>query len=486
MPEFDLVVRNGTIATAADIFTADIGVKDGRIVTLGTRLDAGAREIDVAGRIVTPGGIDSHCHIEQKSSTGVMTADDFFTGTRSAACGGTTTIIPFAAQHRGMSMREVVKEYHACAGPKAAVDYAFHLILTDPTPQVLGQELPALIRDGYTSFKIYTTYDALKLNDRQILDVLAVARRESAFVMVHAENHEIITWLSERLLSTGHTAPKFHAMAHVKVAESEATHRVISLAELLDVPMLIVHVSAAEAIEQIRWARGRGLKIFGETCPQYLFLTEDDMDRDGFEGAKYMCSPPPRDKANQEIVWQGLQSGTFQVFSSDHAPYRFNDPEGKLKHGPHAHFKKVPNGVPGLEVRMPLLFSEGVGKGRIELTHFVALTATNAAKLYGLYPQKGTIAVGSDADLVIWDQDKEVTITQSIMHDAMDYTPYEGRTVKGWPIMTLLRGETVCEDGKFTGARGNGRFLRCNISPAAKPLGRAVSRFDAINGRLIG
>ena len=486
MPEFDLVVHNGTIATAADIFTADIGVKDGRIVMLGTRLGSGTREIDAAGRIITPGGIDSHCHIEQKSSTGVMTADDFFTGTRSAACGGTTTIIPFAAQHRGMSMREVVKEYHACAGPKAAVDYAFHLILTDPTPQVLGQELPALIHDGYTSFKIYTTYDALKLDDRQILDVLAVARRESAFVMVHAENHEIITWLSERLLSTGHTAPKFHAMAHVRTAESEATHRVISLAELLDVPMLIVHVSAAEAIEQIRWARSRGLKIYGETCPQYLFLTEDDMDRDGFEGAKYMCSPPPRNKANQEIVWQGLQNGIFQVFSSDHAPYRFNDPEGKLKHGPHAHFKKVPNGVPGLEVRMPLLFSEGVGKGRIELTHFVALTATNAAKLYGLYPQKGTIAVGSDADLVIWDQDKEVTITQSIMHDAMDYTPYEGRTVKGWPIMTLLRGETVCENGQFVGARGNGRFLKCNISPAAKPLGRSVSRFDAINGRLNG
>jgi dihydropyrimidinase len=484
MPDFDLVVRKAQVATAADIFTADIGVRDGRIEALGAHLGAGRQEIDAAGRIVTPGGIDSHCHIEQKSSTGVMTADDFFTGTRSAACGGTTTIIPFAAQHRGMSMRQVVKDYHACAAPKAAVDYAFHLILTDPTEQVLGQELPALIKDGYTSFKIYMTYDALKLDDRQILDVLAVARRESALVMVHAENHEIIGWLSERLISSAHTAPKFHAMAHVKTAEREATHRAIALAELVDVPMLIVHVSSSEAIEQIRWAQNRGLKIYGETCPQYLFLTEDDLDQPGFEGAKYMCSPPPRDKRNQEAVWAGLSSGAFQVFSSDHAAYRFNDPEGKLKHGPHAHFKKVPNGVPGIEVRMPLLFSEGVGKGRMDLTQFVALTATNAAKLYGLYPRKGTIAIGSDADLVIWDAEKEVVIRQGILHDAMDYTPYEGQTVKGWPATTLLRGEAVWDNGAFLGAAGKGRFLPCETSAAARPLGRRVSKFDPVSAKL--
>jgi len=252
--EYDLTIRNGTVATAADIFQADIGIKDGRIVALGAKLGAGAREIDATGRIVTPGGVDSHCHIEQKSSTGVMTADDFFTGTRSAACGGTTTIIPFAAQHRGMSLRDVVRDYHECAGPKAAVDYAFHLIVSDPTDQVLGQELPALIADGYTSFKIYTTYDALKLNDRQILDVLAVARREGALVMVHAENSDVIAWLSEKLTNAGHTAPRFHAMAHSRTAESEATHRAIALAELVDVPMLIVHVSAAEAMNEIRTA----------------------------------------------------------------------------------------------------------------------------------------------------------------------------------------------------------------------------------------
>lgn len=486
MADFDLVIRGGTIGTASEVYRADVGVKGGRIAAVGVELGRGSREIDAKGRLVLPGGIDSHCHIEQKSSLGVMTADDFFTGTRSAACGGTTTIIPFAAQHRGMSILQVVKDYHECAGPKAAVDYAFHLIISDPTEQVLCHELPSLIRDGYTSFKIYMTYDALKLDDRQALEVLSVARREGALVMVHAENHDMIAWLTAKLLSAGHSAPKFHAIAHVKTAEREATHRVITLAELVDVPLLIVHVSGPEAIEQIRWARSRGLKVYGETCPQYLFLTADDLDRPGFEGAKYMCSPPPRDQSSQEAVWRGLQSGVFQVFSSDHAGYCYDDPEGKMKFGNNAPFKKVPNGVPGLEVRLPLLFSEGVNKGRLELTDFVALSATNAAKLYGLHPRKGTIAVGADADLAIWDPDKEVTISQAMLHDAMDYTPYEGWVVKGWPVMTLLRGESVYENGEFTGERGKGCFLKCDCSPSARPLGRAVTCFDPVTGRLAG
>src|SRR3989440_2785572 len=484
MAEYDLVVRNGMVATAADVFRADIGVTDGRITTIGARLGRGRREIDAQAKIVTPGGVDSHCHIAQRSSAGVMTADDFFTATRSAACGGTTTVIPFAAQHRGMSLRQVVKDYHACAESKAAVDYAFHLIISDPTEQVTGQELPALIKDGYTSFKIYTTYDLLKLDDRQILEVLTVARREGALVMVHAENHDVIAWLSERLLGAGHSAPRFHAVAHAPIAEREATSRAISLAELVDVPILIVHVSSREAMEQIRSAKARGLKVYGETCPQYLFLTADDLDRPGFEGAKYMCSPPPRDKANQEMIWRGIETGVFEVFSSDHAGYRFDDPEGKMKHGRNAPFKKVANGVPGLEVRTALLFSEGVGKGRIDLPRFVALTASNAAKLYGIYPRKGTIAVGSDADLAIWDADKEVTIRQSTLHDAMDYTPYEGTTIKGWPVTTLLRGEVVAQEGEFVGAAGNGCFLKCDISPATAPLGRRTIGFDPETGSL--
>ena len=478
MSEYDLVVRNGTVATAADVFRADIGVTAGRIATIGAKLPRGRREIDAQGKIVTPGGVDSHCHIAQRSSLGVMTADDFFTATRSAACGGTTTVIPFAAQYRGMSLRQVVKDYHASAEGKAAVDYAFHLIISDPTEQVTGQELPALIKDGYTSFKIYMTYDLLKLDDRQILEVLTVARRERALVMVHAENHDVISWLSEKLLTAGHSAPRFHAVAHAPIAEREATSRAISLAELMDVPILIVHVSAREAMEQIRLAQDRGLKVYAETCPQYLFLTADDLDRPGFEGAKYMCSPPPRDKANQEVIWRGIETGVFEVFSSDHAPYRYDDSEGKMKHGHNAPFKKVANGVPGLEVRTPLLFSEGVGKGRIDLPKFVAVTASNAAKLYGLYPRKGTIAVGADADLAIWDPDKRVTITQSMLHDAMDYTPYEGKQIKGWPAITLSRGEPVAEGGEFVAKAGRGQFLKCDISPASKPLGRSAIGFE--------
>src|SRR5258708_3886375 len=456
MAEFDLVIRSGTVATAADVFSADVGVSGGRISALGASLGQGREEIDARGQLVLPGGIDSHVHIAQVSSIGIPTADDFLSGSRSAAAGGTTTLIPFAAQHRGQSLRKVVEDYHRQADGKAIIDYAFHLIISDPTPDVLGQELPALIRDGYTSFKIYLTYDMLKLSDRETLEVLSRARREGALVMVHAENHDVIAFLTERLLAAGQPAPQFHATAHAALAEREATHRAISLAELIDVPVLIVHVSGREAIDQIAWARNRGLKIYAETCPQYLFLTEDDLDQPGIEGARCMCSPPPRDKANQEFVWRGLETGVFDVFSSDHAPYRM-DATGKLHAGPNPTFKKIGNGVPGIEGRLPLLFSEGVRAGRMDLTRFVALASTTAAKLYGLYPRKGTIAIGSDADIAIWDPELPVTIRQENMHDAMDYTPYEGRKVTGWPVTTISRGEVVWRDGAVTGAAGRGR-----------------------------
>ena len=339
MDRFDLVIRGGTVATAADTFPADVGIRDGKIAALAQGLDGGREEIDASGRLVLPGGIDSHCHIEQWSASGLLCADDFYSGSVSAAFGGTTTIIPFAAQHRGQSLREVVEAYHGCADPKAVIDYAFHLIVSDPTRQVLGQELPALIEDGYSSFKVYMTYDLLKLDDYQMLDVLSLARREGAMTMVHAENHDMIRWLTDRLLDGGHRAPKYHAVSHARVAESEATSRAIDLARLIDVPMLIVHVSGAEAAAAIRRAQDLGLRIYGETCPQYLFLTAADLDRDGMEGAKFCCSPPPRDAANQEHVWRGLANGTFQVFSSDHAPYRF-DATGKLAGGPDASFKQ--------------------------------------------------------------------------------------------------------------------------------------------------
>nr|MCH9672282.1 dihydropyrimidinase [Gammaproteobacteria bacterium] len=357
--EFDLVIRNGQVVTVGDVSHCDVGITAGKISALGQGLPPGRRDIDATGKLVLPGGIESHCHVEQRSASGIMTADDFYSASVSAAHGGTTTMIPFAAQHRGQSLRQVVEDYHAAAGPKAVIDYAFHLIVSDPTEQVLGQELPALIRDGYTSFKVYTTYDLLKLDDYAVLNVLALARREGAMVMVHAENHDVIRWLSERLLEGGHREPKYHAVAHARLAEGEATNRVISLAELLDVPLLVVHVSSEEAMTAIRDAQDRGLRIFGETCPQYLFLTAEDLDRPGTDGTMFCCSPPPRDAEAQEAIWRGLCNGTFQVFSSDHAPYR-HDASGKLSQGPNPSFKEVANGVPGIEARLPLLFSEGV------------------------------------------------------------------------------------------------------------------------------
>ncbi|MFO0995168.1 MAG: dihydropyrimidinase [Alphaproteobacteria bacterium] len=481
MPPFDLVIRGGEVVTASERFRADIGIKGGRIAALGEELAKGADEIDARGKLVMPGGIDAHCHIEQKSSVGLMTADDFFTGTRSAACGGTTTVIPFAAQHRGMSLRAVVKEAMENASAKATIDYALHMIVSDPTEQVLGQELPALIRDGITSFKIYMTYDMLKLDDKQILDVMAVARREGGFVMVHAENWEAITWLSQKLLDYGHSAPKFHAVSRPMAVEREATHRAIMLSELVDVPILIVHVSGAEAIEQIRWAQSKGLKIYAETCTQYLALAAEDLDQPGLEGARHMCSPPPRERSNQPAVWNGLKTGVFQVLSSDHAPFRY-DSSGKLAGGPKTNFKKIANGVPGLEVRLPILFSEGVGKGRIDIHQFVAVSSTNPARLYGLAPRKGSIAVGGDADIAIWDPNKEVTISQDILHDNMDYTPYAGIKVTGWPVITLSRGEVVCRDMEFLGKKGRGQYLPRELSPMAQPLGRLPTGFDPHTG----
>ncbi len=481
MSNFDLVIRNGTVATAADTFQADVGVKDGRIVALGENLDqngnGGAQVIDAAGKLVLPGGVEGHCHIEQISSSGVMTADDFYSGTVSAVFGGTTTVIPFAAQQKGDSLRQTVEAYHACAGPKAVIDYGFHLIISDPSEQVIGQELPALIKDGYTSFKVYMTYDDLRLDDYQMLDVLSAARREGAMVMVHAENHDMIRWLSQKLLDGGHWQPQYHAVSHSRAGEGEAAHRAIAMSRLMDQPILVVHVSSEEAMDEIRLAQDKGLKIFAETCPQYLFLTAQDLQRDGMDGAMFCCSPPPRDANDQAAMWRGLANGTFSVFSSDHAPYRFDD-SGKLQAGPQPTFKQIANGVPGIELRLPLLFSEGVGKGRIDLNRFVALTATNVAKLYGLHPQKGTIAVGSDADIAIWDPDLEQTIEHAMLHDDVGYTPYTGIKLKGWPTTVLSRGKVVVSDNTLHAERGDGRFLPRACSEAAEPLNRLEPEMD--------
>jgi dihydropyrimidinase len=467
---FDTIIRGGTVATEADTFACDIGIRGEKIVALGDDLGEAAEIVDATGRLVLPGGIDSHVHVAQPSAPGIVMADDFESGTRAAAFGGNTMILPFALQERGQSLRQVVKDYHAKANGRCFVDVSFHLIISDASETVLGQELPALVHDGYTSFKVFMTYEGLALSDLEMLNVMAVARETGALVMVHAENYDAIRFLTDRLERAGKTAPHFHATSRPIPVEREATHRAISLAEIVDVPVMIVHVSSREAMEEIRRAQQKGLKVYGETCPQYLVLTAKDLEGLNMEGAKYVCSPPPRDAESQLACWEGLQQKVFSLFSSDHCPFRYDDPHGKLAPRGRTSFRWVPNGIPGVETRLPILFSEGVKAGRISLNEFVALTATNHAKTYGLYPRKGTIAIGSDADLAIWDTERRTTITQTLMHHGTDYTPYEGFTVTGWPVSTMVRGRFVVRDGALVGAKA-GRYVSRERSPLAVPRG---------------
>ena len=463
MSTFDCVIRNGTVVTGGDATRCDIAIVDGRIAAIAQSLGGAQQEIDASALLVLPGGIDGHVHLEQPMPGGMQLADDFYTGTVSAASGGTTTVVCFAGQEVGRSLGAVMQEYRARAAGRAIIDYGFHPIICDPSEELLMRELPALIREGYPSFKVFMTYDNLKLSDRQILEALTVAKREKALVLFHAENSDITGWLTDQLEAAGHTAPKYHAASRPMAAEREATHRAITLAEIVGVSILVVHVSGADAAEQIRWARARGLPVYAETCPQYLFLSTDDLDTADYAGAKYVCSPPPREKANQQAIWKALAEGVFDIFSSDHSPFRYDDPRGKKLGGKEHPFRSIPNGIPGIAARLPLLFSEGVAQGRISLQQFVALTTTNPAKLFGLYPRKGTIAVGSDADLVLWDSNKEVTITNSLMHHNADYTPYEGVRVTGWPVTTISRGTVIWERGTLRGRPSHGQFIRRNL-----------------------
>jgi dihydropyrimidinase len=459
MTGFEMIIRDGTVVTGAEAVRCDIGIREGRIIALGEDLGVADRVIDANGRIVMPGGIDSHVHIAQPSAPGIVMADDFESGTRSAAFGGNTTVLSFCMQQKGQSLRSAVTDYHAKAERQCYTDYGFHLVIADPTPQVLGQELPALILDGFPSFKVFMTYEGLALTDEQILKVMTVARETNALVMVHAENYDIIRFLTDSFEREGKTAPHFHASSRPIPAEREATHRALTLAEIMGVPVVIVHVSNGEALEEIKRARLRGVKVMAETCPQYLVLTAKDLEGLNMEGAKYVCSPPPRDEASQKACWDGLIRGDFDFFSSDHCPFRYDDEKGKLNPKGRTSFRWVPNGIPGVETRLPILFSEGVMKKRISLPQFAALTATNHAKAYGLYPRKGAIAIGADADLVVWDPSITRKIRHADLHDGSDYTPYEGIEVTGWPVTTILRGEVIVENGKLAAGKGVGGFI---------------------------
>ncbi|UVF18146.1 dihydropyrimidinase [Microvirga terrae] len=476
MTEYDLVIKGGRVASTEGVAAMDVAIQDGLIAALGRELQ-GRSTIDAAGKLLLPGGVDAHCHIEQLSGGGLMNADTFESATRSAAFGGTTTVISFAAQHRGDRLGDVVENYARLAAAGAVIDYAFHLWISDPTPETLEQDLPRLIEAGHRSIKIFMTYDRVRLLDEQILDVMMVARKYGAMICAHAENHGMIKWMADRLVARGYVAPKYHGVSHPRVCEIEAFERLIRFSQLLDQPIMLFHVSTAEGAAVIRRARGEGIKVFAETCPQYLFLTAQDLDRPGLEGAKWMCSPPPRATSDQEALWRGLELGDLQVVSSDHAPYRF-DESGKLAAGANPDFKQIANGLPGLETRLPLLFDAMVSQGRSSLEKFVELTATAPAKIYGLHPRKGAIAVGADADVVVWDPDREVVLTDDGLHDNVGYNPFAGRRLKGWPETVLRRGDTILADGTLKAAPGSGRLQLRGCAPSMRPTGRLSPEFD--------
>lgn len=480
-PVYDLVIRGGAIAGPSGPVSADVAVNGERIAAIGEGLARGAREIDATGKLVLPGGVDAHAHIEQVSSNGLLNADTFESATASAAFGGTTTVMCFAAQHRGMDLRAVVEDYAVLARRGAMIDYAFHMIVANPDQKTLEADLPALIGEGHASIKVFMTYDLTRIDDEALLDILLAARGNGALVCVHAENHGMISWMVKRLLAKGYTAPRYHAISHPRLSEAEAVTRLVAAAELLDQPVMIFHVSSEQGAAVIREARGRGVKVFSETCPQYLFLTRHDLDKPGLDGAKWMCSPPPREASDQDALWRAMALGDIQVVSSDHAPYAF-DKTGKLSAGPTSNFKQIANGLPGLETRLPLLFDALVSKGRPEfegrgLAAFVELTATAPASIYNLRG-KGAIQIGYDADIAIWDPRKTVMLSDGMLHDRTGFTPFAGRAVEGWPVHVMVRGRDVVSDGALVARPGEGRWLRRIGGWAARPTGRLVEETD--------
>src|SRR5918996_1624121 len=447
-----ILIKGGTIVTATDQYVGDVLVEDDRITTIGVSLDIPAdRAIDATGRYVLPGGIDCHTHLDMPFG-GTMSADDFESGTTAAAFGGTTSIVDFAIQYRGQTLHHAWETWMKKAEGRAVIDYGFHLIMADLTDQI-ECEMDALVREGVTSFKLFMAYRGVfMLDDGSIFKALLRTARNGGTICMHAENGDVIDVLVQRALAEGKTAPKYHALTRPARAEAEATHRAIALAEIADVPIYIVHLSSAEALEMVTEARDRGLLAFAETCPQYLFLSYDNYEEPGFEGAKYVMSPPLRPKETQDRLWRGLAKNDLQVISTDHCPFCMKE-QKTLGSGD---FSKIPNGAPGIETRMSLVYDGGVKTGRISLSRFVELTSTSPAKIFGLFPRKGTIAPGSDADVVVFDPNKKQTLSVKTLHMKVDYNPYEGRQITGATDTVLSRGRLVVESGKFVGRPGSG------------------------------
>lgn len=451
------LIKNGRIVTAVDDYFADILVEDEVITLIGKQLDLPAdRVIDAKDRLVIPGGIDAHTHMDMPFG-GTTSADDFETGTRAAAYGGTTTIIDFAIQNKGRSIIEALDTWHEKAAGKTAIDYGFHMIVTD-LPHDRLKEVKRLIHDeGVTSFKLFMAYPGVLLvDDATIFRAMSFAGENGGLICMHAENGVVINEIVQKALAEGKTAPKYHALTRPTKAEAEGTHRAIALAEMANSPVYIVHLSCYDALKKVKEARDEGIPAFAETCPQYLFLDHSYYEHDGFEGAKYVMTPPLREKWNQEELWTGLRMNDLQTISTDHCPFCFSE-QKELGKGD---FSKIPNGGPGVENRMSLVYNGGVVAGRITVNRFVELTSTSPAKIFGLFPKKGTIAVGSDADIVIFNPNKKMTIGVATHHMNVDYNCYEGLQVQGVPETVLSRGKLIVENEQYVGKKGDGKFIK--------------------------
>lgn len=454
---FDVIIRNGTVVTATDSYVADVGIADGKVAAIAGELPAqnASQILDASGKLLLPGGIDVHTHLDMPFG-GTTSADDFETGTRAAAFGGTTTLIDFAIQYKGQPLRQAFDTWMSKASSKAVSDYAFHCIVTDVSSGQLS-EMNDLVHDGVTSFKLFMAYPGVfMLDDGSIFKALQTTSKNGGLICMHAENGSAIDVIVQQALAEGKKAPKYHALTRPTTAEAEATSRAIALAEMAGAPIYIVHLSCNDALEKVREARDRGLPVYAETCPQYLYLSIENFDAPGFEGAKYVFTPPLREKWHQEKLWNGLKRDHLQVVSTDHCPFCFKEQKELGKDD----FTKIPNGGPGVEHRMSLIYSGGVAAGRLGLNRFVELVSTTPAKLFGLYPRKGTIAVGSDADLVIFNPTRKHTISAKTHHMRVDYSMFEGIQVTGMPDVVLSRGKVIVDGDKFLGRAGQGQFLR--------------------------
>ena len=452
------LITNGLVVTAEGSTAADVLIEDETIAAIGSDLGATApaadETIDAAGRYVIPGGIDVHTHMELPFG-GTFAKDTFETGTRAAAFGGTTTIVDFAVQSRGRSLREGLDAWHAKAEGNAVADYGFHMIMSDVNDDNLA-EMDQLVAEGVPDFKLFTAYPGVFYSDDgAIFRAMQRTAKNGGLIMMHAENGMAIDVVAAGEVAAGHTDPYFHGVARYPIFEGEATNRVIRLAEAAGVPVYIVHLSARDALDEVRAARDRGAMTFAETCPQYLFLSLDDM-KHGFEGAKFVCSPPLRPADHHDELWRGLLKDDLQLVATDHCPFDFHGQKDLGK----GDFRKIPNGLPGVEDRVDLLHDGGVVGGRISRERWVEIISSAPAKLFGMYPQKGAIAVGSDADIVVYDPNAKRTISAKTHHMDVDYSCYEGRSVQGRADIVLSRGSVIVRDGEFSGRKGHGRFIK--------------------------